>query len=48
VVTPLDAPLLGSNVIHGPEAKIWCHNIWTGSKRLFFTVILVDSYFSWI
>jgi hypothetical protein len=25
VVNPLDAPLLGLDMIHDPKAKIWCH-----------------------
>jgi hypothetical protein len=28
---PLDAPLLGSDIIHDPKDKIQCHNTWTGS-----------------
>jgi hypothetical protein len=31
VGTSLDAPLLGLDMIHGPKAKIRCHNTWTGS-----------------
>jgi hypothetical protein len=31
VRTPLDTPLLGSDMIHGSKTEIWCHNTWTGS-----------------
>jgi hypothetical protein len=31
VGTPLDAPLLGSDKIDGPKAKIRCHSTWIGS-----------------
>jgi hypothetical protein len=37
VGTPLDAPLLGSDMIHGPKAKIRCHNTWIGSGNLTFS-----------
>jgi hypothetical protein len=32
VVTPLDAPLLGLDIIHGSKPKIRCHRIWIGSE----------------
>jgi hypothetical protein len=32
--TPLDAPLLGSDMIHGPKAKIQCHSTWIGFGNL--------------
>jgi hypothetical protein len=28
---PLDAPLLGSDMIHDPKAKIWCHSTGIGN-----------------
>jgi hypothetical protein len=34
VGTPLDTPLLGSNMIHGSKPKIRCHITWTGSQNL--------------
>jgi hypothetical protein len=30
---PPDAPLLGSDMIHGAKTKIWCCNTRTGSKN---------------
>jgi hypothetical protein len=34
--TPLDAPLLGSDMIHGSKPKIRCHNTWTNSGNYLF------------
>jgi hypothetical protein len=31
---PLDALLLGSDMIHSPNAKMWCHNTWIGFGKL--------------
>ena len=48
MVDPLDAPLMGSTMIHGPEAKIRRCSAGTDSERHLDLMIPVDLDLIWV